>query len=84
MKKGDKLICIKTYPTLYLKGEAYYIENIEESIIFIESSEVSQYPGIYGFHNVDKSNNLSFNNYFVNIQEERKLKLVKINKINKL
>jgi hypothetical protein len=59
----------KIYFSMY-KGREY------AEIIYV-TSETGQ---IYGFHVVDNSYELSFNNYFINIKEERKLKLLKINK----
>lgn len=64
---GDRWVD-KKYLSIY-KGK----RNTE--VIFV-TSEIGQN---YGFHVVDKSYELSFNNYFINIQEERKLKLKKIN-----
>jgi hypothetical protein len=72
MKKGDKVICIKPH-VKFKVNDTYKIVAVLSHIYVINGK---------GFNIKTEKGYYNFDEYFISIKEQRKLKLDKINKIN--
>lgn len=88
MKIGDKVLCIKAIynsgPVYwYHKNKYYKIISISDKLVHIESEKTN--IGNHLSFNLDRLNNIrSFSTYFINVTEERTLKLKKLNGLSNL
>lgn len=82
MKKGDKILCTKNYniennTVLYKKNNIYTITDIIEDSNGINNRYIiDNYLSFYIKHQIS---DWCFDDYFISLKEERKLKLDKIN-----
>lgn len=92
MKVGDKVYCTQTKYNLsskqvFKKGKYYVISHIEKDNVSIKSEEIDKYG--FNNHKFILSNHESlnhhifyeFDNFFMNKQKERKLKLEKLKNV---
>lgn len=85
MKIGDKVKCIKSLNDENARNVVYFTENSLYTIINIIDNFLYINTN-YGFTTIfylnnPKINKHHFNNYFISIKEERKLKLNKLNSL---
>lgn len=76
IKKGDYVICIKSYNQLFDLNKKYKVHDIyDDGYILL----ISYYKTYSGFELLEQKSNKYFFDYFVTEQYYRKLKLEKIN-----
>jgi hypothetical protein len=68
IKKGDEVVCIKSFFDIYLANEIYVIDDKSGNDLFI--AEINHY-GRYGFSIDYSSISLLFEEYFMTLAEWR-------------
>lgn len=87
MKVGDKVYCIKSRDNLNLENRIYTIlkidHNINEIIISIEKNKyyICSHYMYHAITDFDYSEHYVFDEFFITLKEQRKLKLEKLNEI---
>jgi hypothetical protein len=75
IKKGDYVICIKSYNQLFDLNKKYKVRDIyDDGYILL----ISYYKMCSGFELLETKSNRYFFDYFITLQQYRKLKLEKI------
>jgi hypothetical protein len=68
IKRGDKVVCIKNFETIYEVGKIYKVDCIN-SYNYVYIAEENHF-GRYGFY-IEESITLYFNQYFILLSEYR-------------
>ena len=84
MKIGDKILCIENcnrHRISFIKGKTYIINSIQNGEIYISDREYSTLEAFFKI--ISHPNYWNFDDFFINIKEQRKFKLEKLNENNK-
>lgn len=79
MKVGDKYICIQSRDDLNLEGNIYTILNIDADIAISVEKSIYHISAHYSYLEIDSINYYIFDDHFISVKEQRKLKLEKLN-----
>ena len=69
IKRGDKVVCIKNFETVYEGGKVYKVDWLQTTTNDVYIAEENHF-GMYGF-SLTNGNTLCFNEYFILLSEYR-------------